>query len=121
MGAIGMLASPLRRPHSEDVQAAGHGGTEEPGCLRCQRAQFHQMFQAARLHHELADIDGPVTPCHVGNHDVQAGTVGKCGIDKRGRHVQAAPELLSMRSTRSRTCWSVRETEVSSDSPFRAT
>ncbi len=31
------------------------------------------------------------------------------------------PELFSIRSTRSRTCWSVRLREVSSDSPFLAT
>ena len=78
----------------QDVQAAGHGRAEEPGCLRCQRAQFHQMFEPARLHHELADIDGPVTPRHVRDHDVQAGTVGKGGIHERGRHVQAAPGTL---------------------------
>ena len=78
----------------QDVQAAGHGSAEEPGCLRRQRAQFHQVFEPACLHHELADVDGPVPPRHVRNDDVQAGTVGQGGIHERRGHVEAAPRTL---------------------------
>jgi len=73
----------------QDVEAAGDGRTEEPGRLRGQRAQLHQVLEPAGFDHELADIDGPVTPGDVRDHDVQPGAVRERRIHERGGHVQA--------------------------------
>ena len=78
----------------QDVQAAGHGRAEEPGRLRRQRAELHEMFEPAGLDHEFADIDGPVTPRDVRDHHVEAGPVRQRGIHERGGHVEPAPGTL---------------------------
>ena len=78
----------------QDVEAAGHGRAEKPGRLRGERAQLHQMLQPAGLDHELADIDGPVTPGDVRDDHVEPGAVRERGIHERGRHVQAPAGAL---------------------------
>src|SRR3954449_6168960 len=71
----------------EDVETRGDRGLEEAGGLAGQRAQRHQLVEAVRLQHELADVDRHVPAGDVRNDDVQAGSVGHHRVDERLAHV----------------------------------
>src|SRR3954454_16448227 len=51
----------------EDVETRGDRGLEEAGGLAGQRAQRHQLVEAVRLQHELADVDRHVPAGDVGD------------------------------------------------------
>src|SRR3954471_24747707 len=50
----------------EDVETRRDRGLEEAGGLAGQRAQRHQLVEAVRLQHELADVDRHVPAGDVG-------------------------------------------------------
>src|SRR3954452_3344666 len=54
---VGCRLACLGAAGDEDVETRGGRGLEEAGSLAGQRAQRHQLVEAVRLQHELADVD----------------------------------------------------------------
>ena len=84
----------LRAAGDEDVESARDGRLEERRRLPGHRAQPDQVVEVVGLDDELADVDLPVGPADVGDHDVEPRPVRQRRVDEGAAEVDAPAAAL---------------------------
>ncbi len=72
----------VRRTRDQDAAATRHRMLQQPCSRRVDGADLHERVEIAVRGQELADVDRPVPPGDVGDHDVQSTAVRQGCVDE---------------------------------------